>query len=94
MMRASCVVRRASGVTLVELLVALAIIGLVLGVSGLALGSLKAPRETDLVLELRRARAEAIRTGAARTTHDVRFLPDGRAVGPGVDLLTGRPIEK
>jgi len=94
MIRASCVVRRASGATLVELLVALAIIGLVLGVSGLALGTLKAPRETDLALALRRARAEAIRTGAARTTHDVRFLPDGRAIGSGIDQLTGRPLEK
>lgn len=79
------------GVTLVELLVALTILGLVLGVTGLALGSLKNPRESEQILALRRARAEAIRTGSARTMHHVRFLPDGRAIGPGVDPMTGRP---
>ena len=94
MMRASYVVRRASGVTLIELLVALAVLGLILGVSGLALGTLRAPRENELALELRQARSEAIRTGAPRTTHHVRFLPDGRAIGPGMDQLIGRPLEK
>ena len=87
---------RSRGVTLVELLVALALLGLVLGVSGLALASLHEPSESASTRELRRGRAEAIRTGAPvrtvsdhapRTTH--LFLPDGRAVGQDVDLLTG-----
>ncbi len=100
-MRASFVVRRASGVTLLELLVVLAILGVVLAVSGLALGAFKPSPTDERVRELQRTRAEAIRTGAPRTTHDARrtaadtrFLPDGRAIGPGVDQLTGRPHEK
>lgn len=93
-MRAWCVVPGAWGVTLVELLVVLAVLGVILGVSGLALGTLKAPRESDLVLELRSARTQAIRTGTPRTSHRVRFLADGRAIGPGVDPLTGGPLAK
>jgi hypothetical protein len=76
---------------LVELLVVLALLGLVLGVSGLALASLREPRESGEVRALRQARAEAIRSGAPRPANGVLFLPDGRAVGPGVDGLTGAP---
>ena len=79
------------GVTMLELLVVLTILGLLLGVSGLALTTLKQPRESALMVELRQARAEAIHTGIPRTTHHVRFLPDGRAIGVGVDPLTGLP---
>ncbi len=89
---------RNGGLTLVELIVALTIIGLIAGVSGLALASLKAPRESGVIRGLRRARAEAIRTGTpVRTDGDhppvttVLFLPDGRAIGPGVDPMTGVP---
>lgn len=86
------------GFTLLEVIVVLAIVGLVAGISGLALVSLKAPRETEWVRRLNQARAEAIRSGrpiriegnhAPRTTY--LFLPDGRAIGPGVDPLTGAP---
>ena len=84
-----CAPRR--GVTLVELLVVLALLGLVLGVSGLALGSLREPREADEFRELQRARGEAVRSGSPRTAHGVLFLPDGRAIGPNVDQLTGAP---
>src|SRR5437899_8162013 len=92
------------GVTLVELLVVLTILGLMFGVSGLAFTSLRAPRESEWVRQLRRARREAIRTGrpvravvSSGTVGDGSllpaplFLPDGRALGPGVDLLTGAP---
>jgi len=82
---------RSRGVTLVELLVVLALLGLVLGVSGLAVGSLRAPRESAELSDLRRARAEAIRSGAPVRSGSVLFLPDGRAIGPNVDLLTGAP---
>jgi prepilin-type N-terminal cleavage/methylation domain-containing protein len=82
---------RNRGVTLVELLVVLALLGLVLGLSGLALASLREPRETDAFRELQRARAEAVQSGAPRTAHGVLFLPDGRAIGPNVDPLTGAP---
>jgi len=86
------------GVTLVELLVVLALLGLVLGISGLALASLREPRESDALREFARARALAIRTGVP-TRIDTTishlpsplFLPDGRAIGPNVDPLTGAP---
>lgn len=93
-MRAWYVGRGAWGVTLIELIVVLAILGVILGVSGLALGTLKAPRESELALALRSARTQAIRTGIPRTTHHARFLADGRAIGPGVDPLTGAPLAK
>ncbi len=95
---------RRTGTTLLELLVALALVGLVFGISGLALGSLQAPRESVWIRELRRARSEAIRSGkpvrvmAPLTARPpdrptALFLPDGRAVGPGVDPLTGAPLD-
>ena len=90
-MRAWCVVRGAWGFTLLELIVVLAVLGIILGVSGLALGTLKTPRESQKTIELRAARANAIHSGAPRTAHGVRFLPDGRAIGPGVNSLTGEP---
>ncbi len=89
---------------MVELLVVLAIIGLIFGVSGLAVLSLRAPVESQWVREWRRAREDAIRAGkpvrpGARRliTTDSNavqlplFLPDGRAVGRGADPLTGAP---
>jgi len=85
---------RTQGVTLLELLVVLTILGVVLSVTGLALGSLKTPRESQDVTDLRRARSEAIHSGVPRTAHGVRFLSDGRAIGPGVNALTGEPLAK
>jgi len=83
------------GVTLIELLVVLVLLGILLGVSGLAIGSLAPPRESQRVRTLLAARATAIRTGAPAAVRVdsalVRFLPDGRALGPGVDPLTGAP---
>jgi len=89
---------KGEGYTLIEVIVVLAIVGLVVGVSGLAIASLKAPREAEWIRMLRQARADAIRTG--RPVRSVGnhsplltplFLPDGRAIGPGVDPLTGAP---
>jgi prepilin-type N-terminal cleavage/methylation domain-containing protein len=85
------------GYTLLEVLVVLAIMGIALGVSGLALASLKAPREAEQVRQLRQARERAIQSGGpvflditmARSTTHVLFLPDGRAIGPGLDPFTG-----
>ncbi len=82
------------GVTLLELLVVLTILGVVLGVTGLAIGSLQTPRESVEIRALKRARAEAIHSGAPRTARGVRFLPDGRAIGSNVDPLTGIPDAK
>ena len=95
---------RRRGVTLVELLVVLTIVGLISGVSGLALAGLRSPRATLWAGSLREARARAIERGVAiRVTVDtasqaterghapltVLFLPDGRVVGAGVDPFTG-----
>ena len=80
-----------SGLTLVELLVVLALLGLVFGLSGLALASLRDPRESDDLRTLQNARAEAIQFGEPRMARGVLFLPDGRAIGPNVDPLTGAP---
>lgn len=95
---------RNGGVTLVELVVVLALIGLVASVSGLALSSLKPPREAEWARELRRARTGAVQTGKlvrsaiplpSTSVHDrplpSLFLPDGRAIGAAVDPLTGAP---
>jgi len=79
------------GVTLLELLVVLTILGVMLGVTGLAIGSLQMPREAQGVMDLRGARGAAIRSGMPQLAHDVLFLPDGRAIGPAVDPLTGLP---
>jgi prepilin-type N-terminal cleavage/methylation domain-containing protein len=97
-----------AGFTLLEVVVALALFSLILGISGLALASLRAPMSADTTQQLVAARASSIRTGrsvsvtvtspdtgkynAPRTTH-ILFLPDGRAVGNGVDQLTGAPID-
>jgi len=88
------VVRGLCGVTLLELLVVLTVLGVVLGITGLAFAALRAPRGGERALEIKQVRAEAIRAGAPRTTQHARFLPDGRAIGPGVDPLTGAPLAK
>lgn len=83
------------GVTLIELLVVLVLLGILLGVSGLALSSLRPPRASRWRVELAAARANAIRTGVPVTLRRdsvvVRFLPDGGALGSGVDRWTGAP---
>jgi prepilin-type N-terminal cleavage/methylation domain-containing protein len=85
---------RSRGVTLVEMLVVLLVFGLLGGMSVLAVGRLQSPVESEHVATWRRARAAAIRSGQpVAVTGDsgtvVRFLPDGRALGAGVDPLTG-----
>lgn len=93
-----------AGATLLELVVALFILSLVLGVTGLGLASLREPPEGEAARELASVRDSAIRLGApvavalplpgarrgvTADTLQLLFLPDGRAVGPGVDPLTG-----
>jgi len=90
-----------TGVTLVELLIVIAILGLIFGVSGLAFMSLRLPRASEWMRQARAARARAIREGtptAFPTAHppvrpSALFLPDGRAIGLGADLLTGAPLD-
>ncbi len=79
------------GVTLVELIVLLAVVGLMLGISGLALGSLRPPPASGAIRELEAARAEALRTGRPVVVHvdtvAVRFAPDGSSSGG--TIMTG-----
>lgn len=95
-----------AGFTLLEMVVALALLGLILGVSAVAVASLREPPETAINRLLIAARDSAIHSGkpvtvtvtvpdtveyhAPRTTHAL-FLPDGSAVGAGVARLTGTP---
>jgi prepilin-type N-terminal cleavage/methylation domain-containing protein len=74
------------GVTLVELLVVIAILGLVAGLSSVALRGMVAPREEGSAGQLLAMRREAIRTGrphtgvvrAGATLHVVTAYADGR----------------
>ncbi|MGH7123557.1 MAG: prepilin-type N-terminal cleavage/methylation domain-containing protein [Stellaceae bacterium] len=94
------------GVTLIELLVVLVLLGLIFSVSGVALASLSSPSQSARIRILTAARAQAIRSGvpvvvagdtsAHGANHSqlptpVLFLPDGRALGAGVDPFTGAP---
>ena len=82
------------GVTLVELIVAVAILAIALAVVPVSLRAPEPPAANPLT-ELRR---EAIRSGQSRTravrvadsTIVVTALPDGRLVGIVGDPLTGR----
>lgn len=94
MMGERVVSRDAWGATLLELLVVLTVLALVLCVSGLAMAALQAPREAAPIIELRLARMEAIHSGTARNWQHIRFLPDGRAIGSGVDPLIGAAVAK
>ncbi|HEX9249359.1 MAG TPA: type II secretion system protein [Gemmatimonadaceae bacterium] len=75
------------GVTLIEMLVVLALLGIMVGVSTLALA--RRPPPSPALTEVQQARIGAIKSGEPRAAHGVLFLPDGRAIGPGVDPLTG-----
>lgn len=83
------------GVTLVELLVVMTILGVLFAIAGLNLGSLRATNGTTATARLAEARDSAIVSGHDVTTQPndsgriVRFRPDGQAIGPGVDPLSG-----
>jgi Tfp pilus assembly protein FimT len=87
---------RHAGATLVELAVVLVILGLLFGLSGLAITRSEREPTEPRIAALRQGRADAIRSGRAVRVSDsagsVRFLPDGRALGPGVDPLTGEIV--
>ena len=107
-MKGECEVQNArsvlGGFTLLEMVVVLALLGLILGLATVAVVSLRPPRQARRVAAIDSASAAAIRTGTrvhltlnlADTTAHVAlhiahwtFLPDGRALGPEVDPLTG-----
>ena len=82
------------GTTLVELIAALAVLGLLVGIGAASLGGWRRTDADATADLLAAARARAIRTGA-RVRIDrpggesVLLLPDGRTVGGGLDPLTG-----
>lgn len=90
-----------AGVTLVELIVTLAVLGIVLGITTLSLArghNTAAPRRS-LAVDVRSLRAAAITSATVRTAvlHDsagailVTAYPDGRVLGSidGMDRLAG-----
>lgn len=83
------------GVTLVELLVVLALLGVLTGLAGVTLGSLRAPPVSEPLGELQAARAAAVRTGRptewSHETTAIRFRPDGSSSG-GIVLVDGVTI--
>ena len=85
------------GFTLLELVIATAVLGIVLSVSSFAIAKLQWPRELDAEADWERAKARAIQSGhrvSLRRTADTSqrlFLPDGRVIGSNVDPLTGTP---
>lgn len=98
----------AAAFTLLEVVVTLVLLGLILGVSAVALASLRVPASSVIARTLAVARDSAIQTGVAvvvtvppadsgigiaKRAEHVFFLPDGRAVGASLDMLTGRPRE-
>lgn len=85
------------GVTLVELVIVLALLGMVLSMSALNLGRAWGRDAASMSGNGRvdGARLQAIREGRpVRLERDsagpLLFLPDGSALGNGVDPLTGR----
>jgi prepilin-type N-terminal cleavage/methylation domain-containing protein len=96
---------RRRGVTLVELLVAIVIVGLLAGVAGVAVRRAPAPSETDrLLAAVAGARRAAVRDRRAATIeirlggapYAVTALPDGGVIADrvvreqlGIDRLTG-----
>ena len=86
------------GFTLVEMIVSLALLGLLSGLAAATLGGQRRTERETRAEALAGARERAIRTGTrVRLDHaggeSVLFLPDGRAVGVGVDPLTGGPLD-
>lgn len=83
--------------TLIEAIVALVVLGLLTGMVAATLASLKPPTVAAWQTEVTRARGSAIRTGRPVLAHTdsgyrALLLPDGRAIGPGLDPLTGEVI--
>lgn len=92
--------RRRAGVTLVELLVAIAILAVATGLSSVALSRTGAPARPDATQQLLTLRRDAIRSGAPITrvvqrgtmSHVVTALADGRVLADSalpLDSSTG-----
>jgi prepilin-type N-terminal cleavage/methylation domain-containing protein len=87
------------GVTLVELMAVLVVLGILFAVVGVGLTASDPPAAGEYERRLRAGRSAAITTGADVTvwgldsTTLVRFRPDGQALGEGVDPLNGATID-
>ncbi len=86
---------RVDGTTLVELMVVLALLGLITTLGAIGVVSLRPPANTAFLDSVRSRRAKAIRSGKPEVLrHDsltIRFLPDGRVIGGPLDPFTGEP---
>jgi prepilin-type N-terminal cleavage/methylation domain-containing protein len=89
------------GVTLLELLVVLVLVGLLTTLAAFALRRGTAHDATDAAGAARHRAVTEGRPVAIRVDADpgdtipeqwIRYLPDGRALGPGVDPLTGEAL--
>ena len=83
--------RSPAGFTLIEVVVSLAVFALILGVTALGFASLRQPSQSAALRQMTLSRDSAVRTGTVVVGEGFLFLPDGRAIGPGVDPLTGTP---
>ena len=90
-----------AGVTLIELIVVIALLGLIAGMTTVSFQAGGGAHTPSLAQRIAIARGDAIRTGQpvelASTdsvgTHLLRALPDGRVLGEpstGVDVTTGQ----
>jgi prepilin-type N-terminal cleavage/methylation domain-containing protein len=84
------------GITLVELLVVLVLVGMLVGMSALAMGRIRGPGldPDESAARIGAARAEAIRAGRpivlqGDSSGPALFLPDGRVLARDLDPLTG-----
>lgn len=80
------------GFTLTELVVTLLVLSLLTALAGLAVGSAIPPTADPWKAEVAHARDSAIRSGKPVVIGGdsaTLLLPDGRAIGPGLDPLTG-----
>jgi hypothetical protein len=82
------------GVTVIEVVVTVLVLSLLTGLAATAVGSLRRPPVEPWRAAVVRARDSAIRTGQPvvlnrDSGYRAFLLPDGRAIGPGLDALTG-----
>ncbi|HET7188381.1 MAG TPA: prepilin-type N-terminal cleavage/methylation domain-containing protein [Gemmatimonadaceae bacterium] len=89
-----------AGVTLIELIVVIALLGLIAGMTTVSMRADSGVHSPSLAQRIASARRDAIRTGQPTElaitdsvgTHVLRALPDGRVLGEpstGVDVTTG-----
>lgn len=91
--------RGAAGITLLEVLVVLVVLGIMAGVSTAAFVSTRPRSEAPSDGVFARARRDAIEQGTAVRILDstgrlILFLPDGRVLGPSRDPFDGALVSR